>query len=87
MQVEIYGSSPVLGMDEPRTITNEGFSGTRILSADLTITNPPASLTLDLYHGFKLKGTQLGRERVYHSRVFRRVLLDPGVRVVYVEEA
>ncbi len=86
MQVEIYGTVALLG-DEVRTVTAEGFSGIVLFSGELAITNPPASLTLDLYQGFKLRGTQLGRERTYHSRVFRRVLLNAGVRVVYVEEA
>lgn len=88
MQVEIYGTVPLLGdLGEVRAITAEGFSGVKLLDADLNISNPPASLTLDLYQGFKLRGTQLGRERTYHSRIFRRVLLNAGVRVVYVEEA
>lgn len=88
MQVEIYGAVPLIGDgQEVRAISAEGFSGVLLLSQDLAIANPPASLTLDLYQGFKLRGTQLGRERTYHSRTFRRVLLNAGVRVVYVEEA
>lgn len=88
MQVEIYGTVPLLGdATELRAITAEGFSGVTLFSGELAIVNPPATLTLDLYQGFKLRGTQLGRERMYHSRTFRRVLLNAGVRVVYVEEA